>query len=50
LKESGVRRVVSTISGMNTPVMNVYSMLGFRFSDPEIIYHWHVPRPQLEVA
>jgi len=50
LKESGVRRVVSSISGMNTPVMNVYSMLGFRFSDPEIIYHWHMPGPQAGVA
>jgi RimJ/RimL family protein N-acetyltransferase len=50
LKELGVRRVVSTISGTNTPVMNVYSMLGFRFSDPEVIYHWHLPRPQPGVA
>ena len=50
MKESGVRRVVSSISGMNTAVMNVYSMLGFRFSDPEVIYHWHVPGPQPGVA
>jgi L-amino acid N-acyltransferase YncA len=50
LKKLGVRRVVSTISGTNTPVMNVYSMLGFRFSDPEVIYHWHLPRPQPGVA
>jgi hypothetical protein len=46
LKEIGVRKVESTISAMNTPVMNVYSMLGFRFSAPEVIYHWHVPQPQ----
>jgi ribosomal protein S18 acetylase RimI-like enzyme len=50
LKELGVRRVVSTVSGTNTSVINVYSMLGFRFSEPEIIYHWHVPRSQAEVA
>jgi GNAT superfamily N-acetyltransferase len=50
LKELGVRRVVSTISGTNTPVINVYSMLGFGFSDPESIYHWHKPGPQLGAA
>ncbi len=50
LKGLGVRRVVSTISGKNTPVINVYSMLGFRFSEPEVIYHWHVPGPQPRVA
>ncbi len=41
LKELGVRRIVSSISAMNTPVINVYSMLGFRLSEPEVVYHWH---------
>jgi L-amino acid N-acyltransferase YncA len=43
LKELGVRKIVSSISAMNTPVINVYSMLGFRLSEPEVIYHWHAP-------
>jgi ribosomal protein S18 acetylase RimI-like enzyme len=43
LQKLGVRRVVSTISCANAGVMNVYSTLGFRFSDPEIVYHWHAP-------
>jgi hypothetical protein len=25
-------------------------MLGFRFAEPEVIYHWHVPGPQAGVA
>jgi hypothetical protein len=41
LKEAGVRQVVSKISCANTPVMNVYSALGFRFSRPEAVFHWH---------
>ncbi len=41
LRRLGIRRVVSTISPANTGVMNLYSMLGFRFSAPEVIYHWH---------
>jgi GNAT superfamily N-acetyltransferase len=50
LKELGVRRVVTTISGTNTPVINVFSMLGFGFSEPELIYHWHKPGQQPGVA
>jgi hypothetical protein len=41
LKSLGVRRVITNISATNTAVLNVYSMLGFRFSEPETIYHWH---------
>jgi hypothetical protein len=43
LQDLGVRRVVSTISCANTGVMSVYSTLGFRFSNPEVVYHWHAP-------
>lgn len=43
LQKLGIRRVFSTISSSNTSVMNIYSMLGFRFSHPEVIYHWHSP-------
>ena len=41
LKGLGVRRVVTSISAANTAVMNVYAMLGFSFSAPEMIFHWH---------
>jgi GNAT superfamily N-acetyltransferase len=43
LRNLGIRRAVSTISAANSGVLNVYSLLGFRFSKPEIIYHWHAP-------
>lgn len=46
LQKLGIRRVVSTISSTNTSVMNIYSMLGFRFSNPEVIYHWHAAGPE----
>jgi GNAT superfamily N-acetyltransferase len=41
LKELGVNRVATSISAGNTAVLNVYSALGFMFSRPEAIYHWH---------
>ena len=47
LRRLDVRRVVTSVSAMNHTVVNLYSMLGFRFSDPEIIYHWHAPRREL---
>jgi hypothetical protein len=34
-----VRGVVTSISAANTAAVNVYSKLGFRFSEPELIYH-----------
>lgn len=40
LKEMSVHRVTTKISGGNTAVLNVYSSLGFLFSNPEVIYHW----------
>ena len=43
LKEAGARQVVSKISSANTAVMNVYAALGFRFSFPEAVFHWHGP-------
>jgi hypothetical protein len=41
LRHQNVRRVVAIISALNHNVVNLFSMLGFRFSSPEIIYHWH---------
>lgn len=43
LQQLGARRVVTSISASNTAVMNVYAMLGFHFSEPEAVYHWHGP-------
>ena len=50
LKAAGVRRVVTSISGSNTAVMNVFSLLGFQFASPEAIYHWHAPAAHTRAA
>jgi hypothetical protein len=39
----GVRSVSTGISAANVRVMQIYSALGFRFSQPELILHWHSP-------
>jgi hypothetical protein len=44
LRRQNVRRVVTSISATNHNIVNLYSILGFRFSSPEIIYHWHPSR------
>jgi len=44
LRRQNVRRVVTSISAVNQNILNLYSLLGFRFSNPEIIYHWHASR------
>jgi hypothetical protein len=41
LRRLGVRRVLASISMANTAVMNVFAMLGFSFSAPEMIFHWY---------
>jgi len=41
LRRQNVRRAVSSLSAMNHSVVNLFSILGFRFGSPEIIYHWH---------
>lgn len=45
LKKLGVRRIVTSISAANTAVLNLYATSGFRFSNPEAIYHWHAECP-----
>ncbi|HZT34186.1 MAG TPA: GNAT family N-acetyltransferase [Bryobacteraceae bacterium] len=42
-RASGARQAVTRISASNTPVMNLLAGLGFRFEEPEAIYHWHAP-------
>ncbi len=43
LKMSGIRRVSSKISAANTGVMNFAAFFGFRFSQPQAVFHWHRP-------
>jgi L-amino acid N-acyltransferase YncA len=44
LRCQGVRRAAASISAVNVNVINLFSLLGFRFGNPEIIYHWHCSR------
>jgi hypothetical protein len=39
----GARRFVTKVSAANIGIMNLYASLGFRFSKPEYILHWHAP-------
>jgi hypothetical protein len=41
LKQIGARQAIAKIQAANTAVMNIYSALGFRFSHPEAVFHWH---------
>lgn len=43
LQAAGVGRVTSKIAASNIAVLKLYSALGFRFSDPEWVFHWHAP-------
>jgi ribosomal protein S18 acetylase RimI-like enzyme len=36
----GATSVRTTISGHNTPAMNLYARLGFSFSAPQMTFHW----------
>lgn len=47
LQELGVREVISSISGANAAAINVHSRLGFRFRQPERVYHWHAEHLRL---
>jgi RimJ/RimL family protein N-acetyltransferase len=39
-REDGWLRVSTTISARNSPVLNLYAKLGFRFQPPEMTFHW----------
>lgn len=43
VQERGAKSALGKIAAANTPVMNVFSMLGFQFSSPEATFHWHAP-------
>lgn len=39
-QRQGMRQVATTIAARNTPVLNLYASLGFRFQPPETTLHW----------
>lgn len=39
-KSRNITEVLTTISARNTPVLNLYSKLNFRFKNPEMTFHW----------
>jgi GNAT superfamily N-acetyltransferase len=39
-QDDGLLSVATTISARNTPVLNLYSQLQFRFDPPEMTFHW----------
>jgi RimJ/RimL family protein N-acetyltransferase len=41
--ELGAKSVTAKIASANTRVLNVFSRLGFLFSKPEAVFHWHAP-------
>ena len=43
LRDSGVRRAQSKLSAGNTPMLNLSAYAGSRFSEPEMVFHWHAP-------
>jgi RimJ/RimL family protein N-acetyltransferase len=43
LHERGCTRAKARISAANTAVVNVYAGLGFQFTKPEVVLHWHSP-------
>ena len=43
LRDSGVRRAQSKLSAGNTPMLNLAAYAGSRFSEPEMVFHWHAP-------
>jgi len=45
LLDQGVKSVSAKLAAANTPAMNIFSMLGFHFSNAETVLHWHASRP-----
>jgi L-amino acid N-acyltransferase YncA len=43
VQERGAKSAIAKIAAANTPVMNIFSMLGFQFSSPQATFHWHAP-------
>jgi hypothetical protein len=43
LASRGATQATARISAANTAVLNIYASLGFRFHEPELVFHWHAP-------
>lgn len=43
LQAAGARRFVTKVSAANMGIVNLYASIGFRFSNPQYILHWHPP-------
>jgi RimJ/RimL family protein N-acetyltransferase len=43
----GVKSASAKLAAPNTAAMNIYSMLGFQFSKPEAVLHWHAPESSI---
>jgi ribosomal protein S18 acetylase RimI-like enzyme len=43
LAARGAAQATARISAANTAVLNIYASLGFRFHEPELVFHWHAP-------
>jgi hypothetical protein len=43
-RSAGAARVQTCITARNTPVLNLYSHLGFRFPEPLMTFHWAARR------
>lgn len=39
-QREGCRRIETVVSARNTPVLNLYAKLGFRFEPPHMTFHW----------
>jgi hypothetical protein len=39
----GVTQATARVSAVNSAVLNIYAALGFRFHEPELVFHWHRP-------
>jgi RimJ/RimL family protein N-acetyltransferase len=46
LSEQGVSTVSTSISSLNTAVVNLYARLGFAFPAPDMTFHWHRHIPE----
>jgi hypothetical protein len=43
LKPEGVRWITSKVSAANLGLLNLVAHLGYRFRQPEAVFHWHAP-------
>jgi hypothetical protein len=43
LQTLGIKRMSSKLSPMNLNIMNFMVYFGWRFSDPQSVFHWHAP-------